>query len=48
MNERLKDLLNRSREKLEIEDEPKHEREVESEREIETDRDLDRGKDHSL
>ncbi|TDL74195.1 molybdopterin-guanine dinucleotide biosynthesis protein MobA [Palleronia sediminis] len=46
VNERLKDVLNQPREKLEIEDERDQEKEVDSEREIERDVDRDRGLSH--
>ena len=44
MNERLEEVLNKPREKLEIEDA----REVHSEKEAEKDREIDRGPGHSL
>ncbi|WP_281985535.1 MobQ family relaxase [Thalassorhabdomicrobium marinisediminis] len=46
VNERLKDVLNKPREKLEIGDDLSEDREAENEREI--DRDRDRGEGHSL
>lgn len=46
MKERLEEVLNKPREKLEIEDEPKTEREVEDEREIDREVDRDRGLSH--
>lgn len=39
MNERLKDMINKPRERLEIEDE----REQEKDQEVKKDRDIDRG-----
>jgi hypothetical protein len=44
VNERLKDVLNKPREKLEIEDE----RDQEKDQEVEKDRDIDRGPTHGL
>ena len=44
MKERLKDVLNKPREKLEIEDE----RNQEKEQEVEKDRDVDRGPTHGM
>ena len=44
VNERLKDVLNKPREKLEIEDE----REQEKDHEVEKDRDIDRGPTHGM
>lgn len=46
IRERLDDVLNKPRERLEIEDEPEKDREVESEKEIERDVDRDRGLSH--
>lgn len=46
IRDRLDDVLNKPREKLEIEDEPKKDREVESEREIDRDIDRDPGLSH--
>ena len=45
MNERLKDVLNKPREKLEIE-EPEKDREVENDREIDREIDRDSGLSH--
>ena len=42
VNERLKDVLNKPREKLEIEDEPEQEKDQEVEKDREIDRDIDR------
>ncbi|WP_298972681.1 MobA/MobL family protein [uncultured Roseobacter sp.] len=44
VNERLRDVLNKPREKLEVEDE----REQEKDQEVEKDRDIDRGPTHDL
>jgi len=46
MKERLEGVLNRPRERLEIEDTPKKDREAENEREIDRDTDRDRGLSH--
>ena len=46
IRERLDDVLNKPRERLEIEDEPERDREVESEKEIDRDVDRDRGLSH--
>ena len=46
VNERLKDVLNKPRERLEIEDEPEKDREVENEREIDREIDRDPGLSH--
>ena len=46
IRERLDDVLNKPRERLDIEDEKKHEREVENEREIDREVDRDRGLSH--
>ena len=46
IRERLDDVLNKPRERLEIEDEPEEDREVESEKEIDRDVDRDRGLSH--
>ncbi len=46
IRERLDDVLNKPRERLEIEDEPQKDREVESEKEIDRDVDRDRGLSH--
>jgi hypothetical protein len=46
IRQRLDDVLNKPREKLEIEDEPQKDREVESEKEIDRDADRDRGLSH--
>ena len=46
IRERLDDVLNKPRERLEIEDEPEKDREVESEKEIDRDVDRDRGLSH--
>lgn len=46
VKERLEEVLNKPREKLEIEDEPQKEREVESAREIDREVDRDRGLSH--
>ena len=46
IRERLDDVLNKPREKLDIETEPKRDREVESEREIDREVDRDRGLSH--
>ncbi|WP_281859099.1 MobQ family relaxase [Litoreibacter halocynthiae] len=46
IRERLDEVLNKPRERLEIEDEPEKDREVESENEIERDVDRDRGLSH--
>ena len=50
VNERLKDVLNKPRERLEIEDERDQEKdqEVEKENDREIDRDIDRGPTHGL
>lgn len=44
MNERLKDVFNKPREKLEIEDA----RDQEKDQEVENERDIDRGPTHSI
>ena len=44
VNERLKDVLNKPREKLEIEEE----RDQEKKQEVEKDRDIDRGPTHGI
>lgn len=44
VNERLKDVLNKPREKLEIE----NERDQEKDREVEEDRNIDRGPTHRI
>ena len=46
IRERLDDVLNKPREKLDLEDEREVEREVENEREVEKDVDRDRGLSH--
>jgi len=46
IRERLDDVLNKPRERLEIENEPQKDKEVENEREIEKDVDRDRGLSH--
>ncbi|MGB3246785.1 MAG: MobQ family relaxase [Sulfitobacter sp.] len=46
IRERLDDVLNKPRERLEIEDKPEKDREVESEKEIDRDVDRDRGLSH--
>lgn len=46
IRERLDDVLNKPRERLEIEDEPQKDREVESEKEIDREVDRDRGLGH--
>ena len=46
IRERLDDVLNKPRERLEIEDEPQKDREVESEKEIDREVDRDRGLSH--
>ncbi len=46
IRERLDDVLNKPRERLEIEDEPNKDREVESEKEIDREVDRDRGLSH--
>ncbi|MFV1681983.1 MobQ family relaxase [Phaeobacter sp. JH20_14] len=46
IRERLDDVLNKSRERLEIKDEPEKDREVESEKEIDREVDRDRGLSH--
>ncbi|WP_282063920.1 MobQ family relaxase [Roseobacter litoralis] len=46
IRERLDDVLNKSRERLELEDEPEKNREVESEKEIDREVDRDRGLSH--
>jgi hypothetical protein len=46
IRERLDDVLNKPRERLEIEDEPEKDREVENEKEIDRDVDRDRGLSH--
>ena len=46
IRERLDDVLNKQRERLELEDEPEKDREVESEKEIDREVDRDRGLSH--
>ena len=46
IRERLDDVLNKPRERLEIEDEPEKDREVENEREIDREIDRDPGLSH--
>ncbi|MEL7225393.1 MAG: hypothetical protein AAGL17_11125 [Cyanobacteria bacterium J06576_12] len=48
VNERLKDVLNKPREKLEIEDDRDQEKDQEAENERGIDRDIDRGPTHGL
>ena len=46
IRERLDDVLNKPRERLELENEPEKDREVESEKEIDREVDRDRGLSH--